>query len=202
MENEQAAMGRRESVITRSRESPGAAVSHRRLDAWKAPRLGGALKNLFAPRGLSSAATRWLFRKGRCAASDTGCSQPMNARDEWLDFIVGQISGMALAGFQASDLARLRVWVLIAKEYETGMRPGEKKELADTLKHRAPAGVGEDERAVGGRTGLRTSVGRSAGRCLQARASVVNRRISVGRWTEGGTRGAVGCQEFTHDPFF
>ena len=108
MENAQAATGGRESVIVRSRESPGAAVSHRRLDAWKAPRLGCALKRLFAPRGLSSAITRWLFRKGRCAASDAGCSQRRNARDEWLEFIVGQISGPAFPGFQNSNSARQR----------------------------------------------------------------------------------------------
>lgn len=108
MENEQAAMGGRKSVIVRSRESPGAAVSHRRLDAWKAPRLGCALKRLFAPRVLGSAATRWLFRKGRCAASDAGCFQRRNARDEWLDFIGGQISGNALPVLEDSNLARQR----------------------------------------------------------------------------------------------
>jgi hypothetical protein len=58
----------------------------------------------------------------------------MNARDELLDFLVGQIPGTALAGFQASDQARQRVWALIAKEKETGLLPEERLELDDYLK--------------------------------------------------------------------
>ncbi len=58
----------------------------------------------------------------------------MNARDELLDFLVGQIPGAALADFQASDQARERVWALIAKEKETGLLPEEKLELDDYLK--------------------------------------------------------------------
>jgi hypothetical protein len=58
----------------------------------------------------------------------------MNARDELLDFLVGQIPGTALADFQASDQARQRVWALIAKEKETGLLPEEKLELDDYLK--------------------------------------------------------------------
>jgi hypothetical protein len=60
--------------------------------------------------------------------------RPMNARDELLDFLVGQIPGTALADFQASDQARQRVWALIAKEKETGLLPEEKLELDDYLK--------------------------------------------------------------------
>lgn len=58
----------------------------------------------------------------------------MNARDELLDFLVGQIPGSALADFQASDPARQRVWELIAKEKESGLLPEEKLELDDYLK--------------------------------------------------------------------
>jgi hypothetical protein len=97
--------------VSRDRPIKGissAAVSNRRLDAWKAPCHGGAPKSIGAPRGLSSAATRWLFRKGRCAASDADCSQRRNARDEWLEFIVGQISAKALPWFQDSNSARQR----------------------------------------------------------------------------------------------
>ena len=72
--------------------------------------------------------------KRTCAASDASYSQLMNARDELLDFIVRQISGTALAGFQASASARQRVWTLIAKEKETGLLPEEKLELDDYLK--------------------------------------------------------------------
>jgi len=72
--------------------------------------------------------------KRTCPASDARCAQLMNARDELLDFMVRQISGTALAGFQASDSARQRVWTLIAKEKETGLLPEEKLELDDSLK--------------------------------------------------------------------
>jgi hypothetical protein len=64
-----------------------------------------------------------LFRRKRvCETADAGYARPMNARDELLDFLVGQIPRAALAGFQASDQARERVWALIAKEKETGLK--------------------------------------------------------------------------------
>ena len=58
----------------------------------------------------------------------------MNARDELLDFLVGQIPARTLADFQPSEQARQRVWALIAKEKETGLLPEEKLELDDYLK--------------------------------------------------------------------
>jgi len=58
----------------------------------------------------------------------------MNARDELLDFLVGQIPARTLADFQPSEQARQRVWALIAKEKETGLLPDEKLELDDYLK--------------------------------------------------------------------
>ena len=57
----------------------------------------------------------------------------MNARDELVDFLVGHIPGNALAGFQASAVARGRIWSLIEKEKETGLLPEEKMELEDYL---------------------------------------------------------------------
>jgi len=58
----------------------------------------------------------------------------MNARDELLDFLVGQIPGKVLAEFQVSDDARERIWALIEKEKEAGLLPEEKLELDDYLK--------------------------------------------------------------------
>lgn len=58
----------------------------------------------------------------------------MNARDELVEFLVGQIPARTLADFQPSDSARQRVWDLIAKEKETGLLPEEKLELDDYLK--------------------------------------------------------------------
>jgi hypothetical protein len=58
----------------------------------------------------------------------------MNARDELVDFLVGQIPARTLAGFQPSEEARQRVWTLIEKEKETGLLPEEKLELDDYLK--------------------------------------------------------------------
>ena len=58
----------------------------------------------------------------------------MNARDELVEFLVGQIPARTLADFQPSDSARHRVWDLIAKEKETGLLPEEKLELDDYLK--------------------------------------------------------------------
>ncbi|MSU50962.1 MAG: hypothetical protein EXS37_18035 [Opitutus sp.] len=58
----------------------------------------------------------------------------MNARDELLDFIVGQIPGDALADFHASEPVRQRVWALVNKEKEAGLLPEEKLELDDYLK--------------------------------------------------------------------
>jgi hypothetical protein len=78
---------------------------------------------------LSSAATRWLFRKGRCAASDADCSQRRNARDEWLEFIVGQISVKALAVVSGFQFGASEGWALVAKEKETCLLSEEKREL-------------------------------------------------------------------------
>lgn len=58
----------------------------------------------------------------------------MNACDELVDFLVGQIPAQALAEFQPSDQTRQRVWGLIAKEKEHGLLPEEKLELEDYLK--------------------------------------------------------------------
>jgi hypothetical protein len=58
----------------------------------------------------------------------------MNARDELLDFLVGQIPARILADFHPSEPARQRVWFLIQKEKETGLLPEEKLELEDYLK--------------------------------------------------------------------
>lgn len=59
---------------------------------------------------------------------------PVNARDELLDFLVGQIPPGALADFQASAQASQRVWELITRERESGLLPEEKLELEDYLK--------------------------------------------------------------------
>ena len=58
----------------------------------------------------------------------------MNAGEEILDFLVGQIPAKSLASFQISSGARARVWSLIAKEKEAGLLPEEKVELEDYLK--------------------------------------------------------------------
>lgn len=58
----------------------------------------------------------------------------MNARDEIVDFLVGQIPTPALAGFQPSAEARQRIWELVAKEKEAGLLPDETVELEDYLK--------------------------------------------------------------------
>ena len=65
---------------------------------------------------------------------EAGYVPPMNARDELLDFLVGQIPGTALADFQTSAPARQRVWELIAREKESELLPDEKLELDDYLK--------------------------------------------------------------------
>jgi hypothetical protein len=75
-----------------------------------------------------------VFRKGRCAASDADCSQGRNARDEWLEFIVGQISGKALAVVSGFQFGASEGWALVAKEKETGLLPEQKRGLDDTLK--------------------------------------------------------------------
>jgi hypothetical protein len=58
----------------------------------------------------------------------------MNARDELVDFLVGQIPSRTLADFQPTEQARQRVWALIAKEKDAGLLPDEKLELDDFLK--------------------------------------------------------------------
>jgi hypothetical protein len=58
----------------------------------------------------------------------------MNVSDEILDFLVGQIPAQSLADFKASEQARQRVWVLVAKEKEAGLLPEEKVELDDYLR--------------------------------------------------------------------
>jgi hypothetical protein len=125
-----------------------AAVSNRRLDAWKAPRHGCALKRSCAPCGLSSAITRWLFRKGRCAASDADCSHRRNARDEWLEFIVGQISRTAFPEFQDSNSESQRGGHWSPKKRNPACsrrRNGD----STTPEARRPARVGRGECAVG-----------------------------------------------------
>lgn len=58
----------------------------------------------------------------------------MNARDEIVDFLVGQIPTVALAGFQPSPEARQRIWDLVAKEKDAGLLPEEKLELDDYMR--------------------------------------------------------------------
>ncbi len=58
----------------------------------------------------------------------------MNAADELLDFLVGNIPSPALAGYHSSEIARNRVWMLIEKEKESGLLPEEKLELEDYMK--------------------------------------------------------------------
>ncbi len=58
----------------------------------------------------------------------------MNASDELVDFLVGNIPSAKLADFRSSDEARRRVWELIEKEKDAGLVPEEKLELEDYLK--------------------------------------------------------------------
>lgn len=58
----------------------------------------------------------------------------MNARDEIVDFLVDQLPTTALADFQPSTEARLRIWALVAKEKDAGLLPEEKLELDDYMK--------------------------------------------------------------------
>ena len=58
----------------------------------------------------------------------------MNAADEFVDFLVGNIPSPKLANFHSSEDARRRVWMLIEKEKESGLLPEEKLELEDYLK--------------------------------------------------------------------
>lgn len=58
----------------------------------------------------------------------------MNACDELVDFLVGNIPSSKLAGFHSSADARRRVWTLIEKEKQSGLLPEEKLELEDYLK--------------------------------------------------------------------
>ncbi len=75
---------------------------------------------------------------------------------------------------------------------------GEKRELDDALKpeHRPMLAKTKAWWAAGYAWGCRSAPAPGV------EASAVNRRISVGRSTEGGAREAVSCQEFTHEPFF
>lgn len=58
----------------------------------------------------------------------------MNACDELVDFLVGNIPSSKLAAFHSSEDARRRVWTLIEKEKQSGLLPEEKLELEDYLK--------------------------------------------------------------------
>ena len=58
----------------------------------------------------------------------------MNACDELVDFLVGNIPASKLAGFHSSEDARRRVWALIEKEKESSLLLEEKLELEDYLK--------------------------------------------------------------------
>lgn len=58
----------------------------------------------------------------------------MNACDELVDFLVGNIPSAKLAGFHSSEDARHRIWSLIEKEKQSGLLPEEKLELEDYLK--------------------------------------------------------------------
>jgi hypothetical protein len=58
----------------------------------------------------------------------------MNACDELVDFLVGNILPAKLAEFHSSEDARRRVWTLIEKEKKSGLLPEEKLELEDYLK--------------------------------------------------------------------
>ena len=58
----------------------------------------------------------------------------MNACDELVDFLVGNIPSSKLAAFHSSEDARRRVWTLIEKENQPGLLPEEKLELEDYLK--------------------------------------------------------------------
>ena len=77
-----------------------------------------------------------LFPTANQLAGKTGRKYrpAMNARDELVDFLVGQIPARTLADFQPSEQARQRVWGLIAKEKDAGLLPDEKLELDDYLK--------------------------------------------------------------------
>jgi len=58
----------------------------------------------------------------------------MNACDELVDFLVGNIPSAKLASFHSSEDARHRIWTLIEKEKQSGLLPEEKLELEDYLK--------------------------------------------------------------------
>lgn len=58
----------------------------------------------------------------------------MNACDELVDFLVGNIPSAKLADFHSSEDTRQRVWALIEKEKDAGLLPEEKLELEDYLK--------------------------------------------------------------------
>lgn len=58
----------------------------------------------------------------------------MNASDELVDFLVGNIPSSKLAGFHSSEDACRRIWDLIEREKQSGLLPEEKLELDDYLK--------------------------------------------------------------------
>ena len=58
----------------------------------------------------------------------------MNACDELVDFLVGNIPPSKLAEFHSSEDARLRIWTLVEKEKQSGLLPEERLELDDYLK--------------------------------------------------------------------
>ena len=58
----------------------------------------------------------------------------MNACDELVDFLVGNIPSSKLAEFHSSEDARLRIWMLVEKEKQSGLLPEERLELDDYLK--------------------------------------------------------------------
>ena len=58
----------------------------------------------------------------------------INASDELVDFLVGNIPSAKLADFHSADDARQRIWTLIEQEKQSGLLPEEKLELEDYLK--------------------------------------------------------------------
>jgi hypothetical protein len=58
----------------------------------------------------------------------------MTVSEEIVSFLVEQIPPQSLLNFKASDVARQRVWTLIAKEKVSVLLPEEKLELEDALK--------------------------------------------------------------------
>jgi hypothetical protein len=91
--------------------------------------------------GVSEREWRPVYRIDQYIKSQPPCriglflyNLPVNAGEEILDFLVGQIPAQSLADFQISNGARERVWALIAKEKDSGLLPEEKVELEDYLR--------------------------------------------------------------------